>query len=61
MDAYQASEAVKLLEPKAVMPVHYASFPIISKTADEFIGLCKEKNPGVQVVAPATGVSVDLE
>jgi L-ascorbate metabolism protein UlaG (beta-lactamase superfamily) len=61
MDGYQASEALKLLKPKAVMPVHYASFPIIAKNAEEFTKLCGEKTPGVQVIAPPPGVSVDLE
>jgi L-ascorbate metabolism protein UlaG (beta-lactamase superfamily) len=60
MDAYQASEAVKLLEPKAVMPVHYASFPIIAKSADEFTAFCREKTSAVQVIAPAVGEGVDL-
>ncbi|HDR15365.1 MAG TPA: metal-dependent hydrolase [Desulfobacteraceae bacterium] len=60
MDAYQASEAVKLLQPKAVMPVHYGSFPIIAKTAEEFTKLCGEKTPGVQVIAPAVGERVEL-
>ncbi|MFH1349429.1 MAG: metal-dependent hydrolase, partial [Pseudomonadota bacterium] len=45
MDAYQASEAAKMIKPKFVVPIHYASFPIIAKTADEFIKLCKEKAP----------------
>ena len=33
MDAYQASEAVKMIHPKMVVPIHYASFPIIAQTA----------------------------
>jgi L-ascorbate metabolism protein UlaG (beta-lactamase superfamily) len=61
MDAYQASEAVKLLNPKAVMPMHYGSFPIIAKTADEFVRLCDEKTPGVRVIVPAPGEGVDLD
>ena len=60
MDAYQASEAVKLLNPKAVIPIHYGSFPIIAKTADEFIRLCAEKAPGVKVLAPAPGERSEL-
>jgi L-ascorbate metabolism protein UlaG (beta-lactamase superfamily) len=60
MDAYQASEAVKLLNPKSVIPVHYGSFPIIAKTADEFTRLCMEKTPQVKVLAPASGTVVDL-
>lgn len=58
MDAYQASEAVHLLKPKMAIPIHYASFPIIAKTADEFIRTCRDKNPQVRIEAPAAGVRV---
>jgi len=60
MDAYQAAEAVRLLRPKKVMPIHYASFPIIAKNANEFIKLCAEKNPGVEVLTPKVGETVNL-
>lgn len=55
MDAEQAAEAVKMLNPKIAMPIHYASFPILAKTADEFIGQCGQKAPNVKVLAPAAG------
>jgi len=61
MDAYQAGEAVKLLAPKMAMPIHYASFPIVAKTADEFIRKCQEKAPQVKVSAPPAGESVAIE
>jgi L-ascorbate metabolism protein UlaG (beta-lactamase superfamily) len=60
MDAYQASEAVKLLNPKLVVPIHYASFPIIAKKAEEFIGLCGEKAPHVRIIALSAGEKVDI-
>lgn len=60
MDAYQAAEAVKMLSPKNAMPIHYASFPIVAKTADAFIKLCGEKAPGVKVLAPKAGDSVSI-
>jgi L-ascorbate metabolism protein UlaG (beta-lactamase superfamily) len=60
MDAMQASEAVKLMGPKAAMPVHYQSFPIIANSADEFVGLCKQKAPKVKIIAPAVGETVSL-
>lgn len=60
MDAYQAGEAVKMIKPKTVMPIHYASFPIIAKTADEFIKQCQEKAPGVKVAAPVAGESFTI-
>jgi L-ascorbate metabolism protein UlaG (beta-lactamase superfamily) len=55
MDAYQAAEATRLLKPKRVVPIHYASFPIISQTADEFIKRCAERAPEVEVSAIAAG------
>ncbi len=60
MDAYQASEAVKLIHPKLAIPIHYASFPIIAKTADGFIKECREKNPNVKVAAIAVGESISI-
>lgn len=60
MDAHQASEAVKLIKPKMVLPIHYASFPIIAQTADEFIKQCREKAPDVKVMAPAAGESFNI-
>lgn len=60
MDADQASEAVKLIKPKIAIPIHYASFPIIANSADDFINQCKEKAPDVEVKAPAVGESVNI-
>jgi L-ascorbate metabolism protein UlaG (beta-lactamase superfamily) len=60
MDAQQASEAVKLLKPKVAIPIHYGSFPIIAKTADEFVKLCREKAPEVKVVALSPGESINI-
>ena len=60
MDAYQASEAVRLLNPGAVVPVHYGSFPIIAQSAEEFERLCSEKIPEVDVIVIAAGERVDL-
>ena len=60
MDAYQAGEAVALLKPKLAIPIHYASFPIIAQTADDFIAQCMEKAPDVDVKAPALGEVVKI-
>jgi L-ascorbate metabolism protein UlaG (beta-lactamase superfamily) len=60
MDANQASEAVKMLKPKVVIPIHYGSFPILAKTADEFVKLCKQKAPDVQVAALSPGETFSL-
>jgi L-ascorbate metabolism protein UlaG (beta-lactamase superfamily) len=60
MDAQQASEAVKMLKPKVAVPIHYGSFPIIAKTADEFAKLCKEKVPDVKIVPLSPGETFNL-
>ncbi|MFC1531820.1 metal-dependent hydrolase [Thermodesulfobacteriota bacterium] len=60
MDADQASEAVKLINPKMAFPIHYASFPIVAKNADDFIKQCNEKAPNVKVLAPSVGESADI-
>lgn len=61
MDAMQASEAVRLLRPRMAMPIHYKSFPIIAQSAQEFVGLCKQKAPDVRVLTPQVGETVSLE
>lgn len=60
MDAYQAAEAVAILRPKTVLPIHYASFPIIAKSADEFVALCADKVSDAKVVAPPPGEAVGI-
>jgi len=60
MDAYQASEAVRMLNPKLAIPIHYASFPIVAETADEFIAQCAEKASHVKVVALSAGEKVAI-
>ena len=60
MDAYQAGEAVKMLNPKTVVPIHYGSFPIIAKTADEFTRQCGEKAPNVKVAALHVGETLSI-
>ena len=60
MDADQASEAVRLINPKLAIPIHFASFPIIAQTADDFIKQCSEKTPRVKVLSPSVGESVEI-
>jgi L-ascorbate metabolism protein UlaG (beta-lactamase superfamily) len=60
MDAYQASEAVKMIRPRRVVPIHYASFPIIAQKADDFIAQCALKAPDVLVNALGPGEKMDF-
>lgn len=60
MDAYQAAEAVRMIQPKMVMPIHYASFPIVAQNAVEFVRRCGDKAPSVKVLVPAVGEQIAL-
>lgn len=57
MGAKEAAEAVKLLKPKAVIPMHYKTFPVLAITADEFVKYVREKTPKVKVVVLNPGES----
>jgi L-ascorbate metabolism protein UlaG (beta-lactamase superfamily) len=60
MGAKEAAEAVKLLSPKAVIPMHYKTFPVLAKSADEFARSVREKTPKVKVVVLNPGESYQL-
>lgn len=60
MDAYQAAEAVKMIQPKRVVPIHYASFPIIAQTADDFVNQCAEKAPDAVIHVLGAGEKVEF-
>jgi len=60
MDAFQASEAVRMLNPKIAIPMHYASFPVVAPDADSFVRMCAEKAPHVKVVPLAAGEKLNL-
>ncbi len=57
MSAREATEAVKLLKPKAVIPMHYKTFPVLAQSADEFARNVREKVPKVKVVVLKPGES----
>lgn len=57
MGAREASEAVKLLSPKAVIPMHYKTFPVLAQSADEFVKYVRDKALKVKVVVLKPGES----
>ncbi len=57
MGAKEAAEAVKMLKPKAVIPMHYKTFPVLAQSADAFVKIVKEKVPKVKVVTLKPGES----
>jgi L-ascorbate metabolism protein UlaG (beta-lactamase superfamily) len=50
MDAYQAAYALKLLKPQVVIPMHYATFPIIAHNAQMFKELATKIAPKTKVI-----------
>ena len=50
MDAKQASAAAQLLEAKAVIPMHYKTFPILEQDASSFAEIMKKEASHIQVV-----------
>ncbi len=57
MDPLQGAHALTLLKPKAVIPMHYQSFPILEQDSASFEKLAKEKAPKVKVVTLKPGES----
>ena len=50
MDPVQASVAAKLLEAKAVIPMHYKTFPILEQDASSFAEIMKKEASDIKVV-----------
>jgi len=60
MGPREAAEAVKLIKPTVVIPMHYQTLPVLSPSAEDFIKFIKEKAPEVKVVALKTGEAYQL-
>ena len=57
MGALEAAEAVRLLKPKAVIPMHYKTFPVLAQSAEDFVKKVKGKAAKVKVVVLNPGES----
>lgn len=57
MEAREAAEAVRLLKPKTVIPMHYKTFPVLAQSTEEFVKKVKEKTPETRVVVLKPGES----
>ncbi|MDY6844972.1 MAG: metal-dependent hydrolase [Thermodesulfobacteriota bacterium] len=55
MDSKMATEAVKLIKPKKVIPMHYKTFPILEQDAKNFAAFVAREVPGVDVLALEPG------
>ncbi|MCL6638967.1 MAG: metal-dependent hydrolase [Firmicutes bacterium] len=60
MDPLQAAFSLTLLRPRKVVPIHYATFPILVQSAGEFVRLAGEKAPEVAVEAIRPGEEITV-
>jgi len=60
MGPREAALAIKVLRPKVAIPMHYATFPVLVKTADDFVDAVKHATPEVKVLVLKSGEEVEL-
>jgi L-ascorbate metabolism protein UlaG (beta-lactamase superfamily) len=60
MDGIQAVEAVRMMKPKQVMPVHHDFCSDPDKVLNDFIELCRQRVPEVKIIKPIPGESMDI-
>jgi len=60
MGPREAAEAVKLIKPAVVIPMHYQTFPVLFQSAEDFTKFVKEKAPKVKVVPLKPGEAYHL-
>ncbi len=56
----RAAEAVKLVHPKQVLPMHFGTFPVLTGTPDEFGKALKKTAPASKLLSIKIGESVTL-
>ncbi|MEM4653678.1 MAG: metal-dependent hydrolase [Candidatus Nezhaarchaeales archaeon] len=60
MGPREAALALKVLAPKVAIPMHYATFPVLVKTADDFVEKAKTLAPNVKVLVLKPGEEVEV-
>jgi L-ascorbate metabolism protein UlaG (beta-lactamase superfamily) len=60
MGAREAAEAVALLSPKVVIPMHYLTFPVLAQSADDFVNAVREKKLETKVIVLKPGESYNF-
>ncbi len=56
----RAAEAVKLVHPKQVLPMHFGTFPVLTGTPDAFGKALKKTAPGTKLLSIKIGESITL-
>ena len=59
MDGLQAAHAARLLKPKAVIPMHWGTFPVLAQDASAFTAHLASVAPGVRPVVMKPGETVE--
>ncbi len=60
MDALQARMAAQFVKAKAVLPMHYATFPVLAKGTEAFEQEMKKNAPEIKVLNLKAGNSMEL-
>jgi L-ascorbate metabolism protein UlaG (beta-lactamase superfamily) len=58
MGPKEAAYASRLLKPKAVIPMHYATFPLLTGTPEEFGKLLKQSGSSVELIVMKPGETI---
>jgi L-ascorbate metabolism protein UlaG (beta-lactamase superfamily) len=56
----RAAEAVKMIKPKQVVPMHFATFPVLTGTADAFAKSLKKTAPNAKLTIMKVGDAITL-
>ena len=56
----RAAEAVKLVHPKQVLPMHFGTFPVLTGTPEEFGKALKKTAPATKLLSIKVGESITL-
>jgi len=60
MGGSEAAEAVRLIKPSVVIPMHYQTFPVLAPSAKGFTKIVRETLPEVRVVVLKPGEAYQL-
>ncbi len=60
MDPVQAEYSLRLLKPRTAVPIHYATFPILTQSANDFVQLAQIKAPEVNVIVLSPGEEISI-
>jgi L-ascorbate metabolism protein UlaG (beta-lactamase superfamily) len=60
MGPIRAADAVKVVSPRTVIPMHYGTFPVLTGTPDEFSRELKKRNLSARLRVLKIGETITL-